>query len=71
MTMWEKIKAICASCFLVGTSGALLFMLCAIERYGELCWDEPNEWMLRSEIGLLSLVFIFAIERFWRATRDD
>ncbi len=63
MTMWEKIKELYTGGILIGVSILLLVQLIGIELKGSVVIFEPNKWILRSEIGVVSLTLILAIER--------
>ena len=62
--MWEKIKEIYASAFLIVTTGWLLAHLILIELWGVVAITEGNKWILWTEIGMASIILILAIERF-------
>jgi len=62
--MWEKLKEICASAFLIATTIWLLGHLIAIQVCGVVAITEGNKWILWTEIVMTSLILILAIERF-------
>jgi hypothetical protein len=67
--VWEKIKEIYASGFLIATTGWLLAHLILIELWGVVQITEGNQWILWTEIGMASLILILAIERFIKDLR--
>ena len=67
--MWEKIKEIYASAFLILTTAWLLGHLIAIQICGVVAITEGNKWILWTEIGMASLILILAIERFIKDLR--
>jgi len=62
--MWEKIKEIYASAFLIASLLWILLHLIWIKQRGRVVIGEDNKWILKLEIVLVSLLVLLGIERF-------
>ncbi len=68
--MWERIKEIYASVFLISSLLWILLHLIWITKRGKVVIAEDNKWVLRLEIVLVSLLVLLGIERFIKDIRE-